>query len=263
MTIGHGISCFMLRQMELDADYFETQVAGSDTFCTTTRRLRFLNVGWQQTIAHQNEALSTKRLAVDLPSIVAYQANRVSPEIQKIIEASLSGSTTGWFDTHPSDKDRLQASEAIASAGVLSGELPATRLFRDFGAVARMRTTAYYRDECGIELKDITLSSIEEMSSEAEANAEQQRCFDEWFGNILTDRTMIVITPDDLTSGVQGSDEMVDGHHSRERHKLLLNDATPVLEALAKADAAALSARNALALLESGFQVKKKDFGLK
>ena len=31
MWIGHGVSSFMLRQMEFDADRYEARVAGSET----------------------------------------------------------------------------------------------------------------------------------------------------------------------------------------------------------------------------------------
>ena len=41
---GHAISCFMMRQMEYDADSYEVKIAGSDAFIRTTTRLRELNV---------------------------------------------------------------------------------------------------------------------------------------------------------------------------------------------------------------------------
>ncbi len=44
MQVGHGVSCFMLRQMEYDADRYECQVAGSDAFRETMLRLAELDV---------------------------------------------------------------------------------------------------------------------------------------------------------------------------------------------------------------------------
>jgi Zn-dependent protease with chaperone function len=43
MQAGHAISCFMLRQMEFDADSYEAKVAGSDAFEATASRMRVLN----------------------------------------------------------------------------------------------------------------------------------------------------------------------------------------------------------------------------
>jgi hypothetical protein len=39
MLVGHAISSMMLRQMEFDADRYETRVAGTDTFLETVERL--------------------------------------------------------------------------------------------------------------------------------------------------------------------------------------------------------------------------------
>ena len=44
MHIGNAISCFMLRQMEYDADSYEAKLAGSDAFESTAARLQILNV---------------------------------------------------------------------------------------------------------------------------------------------------------------------------------------------------------------------------
>jgi Zn-dependent protease with chaperone function len=47
MHAGTAISCFMLRQMEFDADSYEAKVAGSEAFESTATRLRVLNVATQ------------------------------------------------------------------------------------------------------------------------------------------------------------------------------------------------------------------------
>src|SRR5262249_35949333 len=42
MFLGHTVSCFMLRQMEYNADSYEIKVAGSAAFESTTRRVASL-----------------------------------------------------------------------------------------------------------------------------------------------------------------------------------------------------------------------------
>ena len=44
MVVGHGVSCLMLRQMEFDADRYETRVAGSDVFVQSCQKLGLLSV---------------------------------------------------------------------------------------------------------------------------------------------------------------------------------------------------------------------------
>ncbi len=39
MMIGHSCSCFMLRQMEYDADRYEIELAGTDTFISTSEKM--------------------------------------------------------------------------------------------------------------------------------------------------------------------------------------------------------------------------------
>ena len=56
MQAGHGISCFMLRQMEYDADSYEAKLAGSDAFESTATRLPVLNVALQ--FAYEDVRLS-------------------------------------------------------------------------------------------------------------------------------------------------------------------------------------------------------------
>jgi len=45
MYAGHAVSCFLLRQMEFDADRYEARgVSGSETFAQTCRLLPQLSV---------------------------------------------------------------------------------------------------------------------------------------------------------------------------------------------------------------------------
>ena len=67
MHIGHGISCFAMRQMEFDADYYEVQFAGSDSFAKTSQRLRLLSLGGAKANSVLEENWEHRRLARNLP----------------------------------------------------------------------------------------------------------------------------------------------------------------------------------------------------
>src|SRR5262249_55640095 len=162
MVVGHGVSCFMMRQMEFDADRFESQMVGSETFAETMRHFQLLNAAWQNTIAQQTEAYATNRLVNDLPRLSAVAAKRLATKADQGNLAVLPTAKTGCFDTHPSDHDRIQASKALGAVGMLQGDGDATELFQDFRATAQALTKHYYEEECGINLKDVTLHSPEE-----------------------------------------------------------------------------------------------------
>src|SRR5262252_7922742 len=154
------------------------------------RHFQLLNAAWQNTIAQQTEAFATNRLVNDLPRLSAVAAKRLATKADQGNLAVLPTVKTGWFDTHPSDHDRIQASKALSAVGMLHGDGDATKLFRDFGATAQALTKRYYEEECRIDLKDVTLHSLEEMSTEALAAAEEDELLEKWFGSLLNIHTL-------------------------------------------------------------------------
>jgi Zn-dependent protease with chaperone function len=250
MNVGHAVSCFMMRQMEFDADRFESQVVGSETFAETTRHFQLLNAAWQQTIAQQTEAYATNRLVNDLPRLSAMAAKRLATKAVQANRAVLPTAKTGWFDTHPSDHDRIQASKALGAVGMLHGDGDATKLFRDFTATAQALTKHYYEEECGIDLKDVTLHSFEEMSTEMLAAAEEDELVEKWFGSLLNTHTLGFVRLERSQAASVGSLGAPAA-------------AGPFVQALLKADGEAVDAGNALHLLNAGFVINPKDFGLK
>src|SRR5262245_16959750 len=254
MNVGHAVSCFMMRQMEFDADRFETQVAGSETFAETTRHLQLLNAAWQQTIAQQTEAYATNRLVNDLPRLSAMAAKRLATKAVQANWAVPPTAKVGWFDTHPSDHDRIQASRALGAVGMLRGDGDATKLFRDFRATAQALTKHYYEEECGINLKDVTLHSLEEMSTETLAAAEEDELVEKWFGSLLNTHTLVFVRLERSQAAAVCSPATP---------AAALAAAGPFVRALLKADGEAVDAGNALHLMNAGFVVNPKDFGLR
>ena len=61
MLLGHGVSSFMLRQMEFDADRYEARVVGSDVFAETVERLGMLNVAASAAFSDLGAAWREKR----------------------------------------------------------------------------------------------------------------------------------------------------------------------------------------------------------
>jgi Zn-dependent protease with chaperone function len=254
MNVGHAVSCFMMRQMEFDADRFESQVAGSETFAETMRHFPLLNASWRQIIAQQTEAYATNRLVNDLPQLSAMAAKRLATRAVQANGAVLPTAKTGWFDTHPSDHDRIQASKALGAVGVLHGDGDATKLFLDFRATAQALTKHYYEEECGIDLKDVTLHSLEEMSTEVLAAAEEDELVENWFGSMLNIHTLEFVRLERSQPASVSSPDVPATAPAAAR---------PFVQVLLKADREAVDAGNALHLLNAGFIVNAKDFGLK
>jgi len=254
MNLGHLISCFMLRQMEFDADRLEAQVAGSATFAATIRRFHLLNVASQRVLAHQQEAFATNRLVDNLPGLIAMIANWLPENVWQDVQQTIKGSRTRWFDTHPSDGDRISASNALASVGALESEGVAALLFRDFSETAKKQTTAYFEQECGVDLQSICFHSFEEMFGEVQATTEEDTYVEKFFGPLLGFRTRFFIKLADAPSS--------NGPPLIERHAQLLNQAKPIADLVSQADRDEIAAIGAIALLNAGFTIKHKEFGL-
>ena len=83
MLIGHGVSSFMLRQMEFDADRYEARVTGSTMFAPMMERVESLGIASRLAFGDLDTAWREKRLCDDLPSLIH---SRV-PDIPKEIKA--------------------------------------------------------------------------------------------------------------------------------------------------------------------------------
>src|SRR5206468_6309298 len=100
MHAGHAISCFMLRQMEYDADSYEAKLAGSDTFESTIERLPVLSVAMQFALEDLRRSWVSSRLAEDLPLLIDHKATSLPAEVHQQLAAARASTKTGWFQTH-------------------------------------------------------------------------------------------------------------------------------------------------------------------
>jgi hypothetical protein len=70
----------MMRQMEFDADRFESQWREAKRSPRRRGTFNCSTQAWQQTIAQQTEAYATNRLVNDLPRLSAMAAKRLAHE---------------------------------------------------------------------------------------------------------------------------------------------------------------------------------------
>jgi Zn-dependent protease with chaperone function len=184
MMAGHFVSCFMLRQMEYDADSYEIAFAGSAAFARTSARLRELNAGAHVGYDDLREGWLHRKLPSDLPAFLVDRSTRLPDELLSQLRR-VPDAPTGSFDTHPSDADRVQAAEAAAAPGVLvGGDGPATGLFRRFDELSQAATRHHYEHHLGLSLDTATLVGREIARQESQHREEHQRAL----AGILGDR---------------------------------------------------------------------------
>jgi Zn-dependent protease with chaperone function len=168
MSLGHALSCFMLRQMEYDADRYEARLAGVDNFAETERKL--LSLGLVSGIAYQTADASwyrTGRLPDDVSALIVALSDGIPPKELRRLEKKLKKAKTGLFDTHPAHGERLASVRREKTAGIFELDGAATRLFKDFPAMSRAVTRHFYRQALGKRVKSDTLIPVPEFLSGA------------------------------------------------------------------------------------------------
>lgn len=163
MLVGHFVAGFLVRQMEYDADRFETLVAGSETFERTSRELTFLSVAFQGAIADLRHFYQEGRLGDNLPKLLMHNAQEMPAEVRQALDKYQAESKTGIFDTHPCDRDRIAAAKRMNAAGVFAMQRPAILLFSSFGTLARQATLAFYREAIGDEFRTEMVHAVDSL----------------------------------------------------------------------------------------------------
>ena len=156
MWAGHFVSCFMLRQMEYDADRYEARVAGSETFAQTADRLLVLSLASQGAHSDLGQSWQANRLADDLPRLILENVGELQQAHSAVLAAARESSaleTTKAFATHPANRDRIASAAREGAPGLFQIEAPATVLFHDYDRIAREVTLAFYKDVIGPEVE--------------------------------------------------------------------------------------------------------------
>lgn len=263
MHIGHAASRALLRQMEFDADRYEAMLAGAEASEAATRRIRLAmlaNLGAMEDI---NGRWRDGRLPDNIPRLVEANIPQLPPEVVTAIDESLKTEKTGLFDTHPSDRDRIDAVRALGASGVFRLDGPATALFRDFDALAREATADHYRGVLGEAFKpDEQLQPYRSVVAGVEGAMEANKAFHRVYtGDATVLRPLplpsktpdLPIEPADAKAKCKAirAKQMA----TREAHNAALDSCIEVFNKLNRIEAAAV-------LLEAGFKVKATDYGL-
>jgi Zn-dependent protease with chaperone function len=144
MIVGHGISCLLLRQMEVDADRYSTRLVGSAASGQAFKRLVALEEGMDASLGDLLQCMAKDRYPDDFPSLVVAHANDLTTEQRRELDKQLKQTSTGFFDSHPSLKDRLRNSRLENARGIFHLDRPATVLFQNFPALSSRASLDFY-----------------------------------------------------------------------------------------------------------------------
>jgi Zn-dependent protease with chaperone function len=263
MMAAHAISCFMLRQMEYDADSYEIKLVGSHAFVETSARMRELTVGAHLGYDDLREEWQRRTLPSDLPAFLLERSGQIPHEIVAQIRQG-SEATTGYLDTHPSDNDRVRAAErANAMGGMIGGEAPASALFVDFTRLSAAATRHHYEHDLGLSLHAATFVGTDEAIQSSLGRQRRRQSAKRFYGDRLNVYRAFAI---DLhaADGLDASHLIAELQTTRDamkRSDAACSERYELFTKLANTRELALSAQ---ALLEAGFEkVAAKDFELR
>jgi Zn-dependent protease with chaperone function len=261
MHAGHVISCFMLRQMEYDADSYEAKLAGSDAFASTASRLRVLNVATQVAYADVRQSWASRRLPENLPLLIDHKAASLPAEVLQKVSASAASETTGWFDTHPCDADRIRAARRLNEPGVFRLTEPAARLFADFAALSKAVTRHQYEKHFKLEFTEQNLMSAEEILRESAASAEADAMVRKYYGRVNISLHPL-LTTGELPALSKPDAARADWRAARQTTEDLRAEAEAISAECDEQRARRVGFIVAQGLAKAGFKLEPKAFGL-
>jgi len=255
----------MLRQMEYNADAFQVQVVGSETFETTHRKFATLGAATQQTykLIHTRWK-KTRQLPDNLSELIRQTHETLPAGVLQKIDDTLGFGRTGIFDTHPSAADRIRRARMAGAPGIFHDDRPASSLFASFEHPARFVTLLHYTESLGIPITDRMLLRVESTQPKSAqgylAGAASKSAADEFFLGVLPLLAPLRIAPpvpsadyekdvtelNQLSSGLQG----------------IAGQLAPIAEQYKDISLKLVNARAALRLLHAGVAIQSDAFGL-
>ncbi|WP_406698223.1 M48 family metalloprotease [Singulisphaera sp. Ch08] len=164
LHIGHLVNMVFLRQREYDADRYEARMVGAKVFTQTCWRMRELQLASQFAMADLQSSWQQRRLPDNYPKLILTNVPQIPKEMLATYRKASGQATTGLFDTHPSDRDRIaRAKLEEPGEGIFNLDGPATDAFRNFDALARAVTFEYYKSMLGSDISKDQLYPVAEL----------------------------------------------------------------------------------------------------
>jgi Zn-dependent protease with chaperone function len=264
MAAGNALSCFMGRQMEFDADRYETRLVGSEVVLELMRRLRQLNLGSDVAIKQIREKWSKERKLFDqIPDFIVSRADEITAEAQEKLHASLLKRRTRLFDWHPSDAERIQRAVAAREPGIFHCTQPATSLFADFPELSRRITLNYYQSVFGRQISSEQFISTQQLKASTEHDYAADRAqILRYFHGIATELRPVIIAESKSLLVRQPANVLSELRECRQQMEDSSSSVAPAFDAFIQWQNRLFQAEQAAQMLQAGFQFEPAEFGL-
>ncbi len=244
---------WMSREMEYDADRYESLVAGSSMAREISENMRYLMVGKQQSEQLWRSTWNDNRLPDNLPHLVALLSNQLTEEQRQHIAVEMDKLQTEVWDTHPADNDRIARSEANNYEGVWQHDFPAAKLMPSFDALCKTVTLRSYSQE-GLKGVEDAVTPSEQILQLDQKQKALDTAVSQYLRGMYSPRVIRLRT---------GASEPMSLEEARTRYLQSLKTIEAQLELFWQSIEKCRSTRQAMGYLEAGFSIDKDGFGLK
>ncbi len=267
MAIGRLLSCYLLRQMELDADRYAVRLAGVEAFESLLVQTRILEAA--RGLARKTLSLSWRegRLGDDFPALVKAHTRIFIAEVRDKIHKEMWAERSGPLHTHPSFGERVAAARKLEAPGLCRLPAEAPSLFCDFPARCREVTLRLYASDLQEEFyADRLVSTSDIMQGQSQMQA-GEAALESYFFSLLSSRRPLRLA----ASGTPAlpAYEIADLpearralHEARARIAAALPEGTRNYHQLLRCEQRLLQALQAGALLSARFHIEPEDFHL-
>ena len=177
---GHVVSCFLLRQMEYDADRCQALLSGSGAFESCIRRINGMALASQMVGQELQRAWARHELPDDIPYLVAQRFRHAGQLIDRAVDEAAT-KATGMFETHPAMGDRIGAVRKLNTPGVFRDDRPAADLFSNFADLSRTATRQFYEKQQSLSLDGVRLVPSDSFLAGEEGGDRQRRALATFF----------------------------------------------------------------------------------
>ncbi|MBA2480284.1 MAG: M48 family metalloprotease, partial [Planctomycetes bacterium] len=258
MMIGQLVSSLMSRQMEFDADRSAVRVVGHEHFSSMLRELPVICLAERGALHDLRAAWREKRLGDDLPALIEANLRQVPAEMRESAVSDGMAGNTSMYDSHPPTRDRIAAAKAEGGKGIFAAEGPASRLFRDFPALCRRTTLAWYRESAGLEVTATNLVSTAELLAQSASDEQAQHARSRWFGGLWAD--VLLLQPGSRTESDTAPAVRLSA--ARTALEVCAPGAIAAHGEFAAAETAVVQPSIAAALISAGMTIDPREFGL-
>jgi hypothetical protein len=194
------------------------------------------------------------RLPDNLPKLIVANIGQIPIKTLAQITTSITQSATGFFDTHPSDSERIAhvRQDGPAQSPRFVSRLPASALFFNFDQLCRNVTLDLYRELLGSEFKAASVHPVEQLLETQRRDFGAGEALERFFMGSPSLLRPVPVASGNLEAPANPQECLARLKKARAEMAGLKTDYAKTLEAYQDADAKVIQSGQAIALHAAG-----------